>query len=300
MRTDGDLPSPPPRTPRRRLVTAAALLLVAVGAAVAAAALLTRYMDARAASARVATARVVVARADIPVATSIQRDWLAVVDWPTASGLEGTEADPVRLVDRVAIVPIGRGEPVLAAKLAGPGARGGLATLVLDGMRAVAVRVDDVVGVAGFVHPGDRVDVIVTMAPGNQEPPSSRVILQNVKVLAVGKDVQHKGKETERSLAATVATLMVTPHDSERLALASSKGKLLLTLRGDGDQTVEVTPGARPAELLAHSGDARRAPGRAARAASAGRAPHAPGKDTVEIIRGNLFEKRNFARAGDP
>jgi pilus assembly protein CpaB len=299
------------KKPRKRLVKAAALMLLAVLSAVGAAVLLTRYMDARTAAARVPTVRVVTARVDIPIATPIKAEWLAAVDWPTASGLDGASENPADLVDRIAIVPIAKGEPVIAARLAEPGARGGLATLVSEGMRAVAVRVDDVVGVAGFLHPGDRVDVIVTMAPGGQEPPTAKVILQNVKVLAVGRDVQHKGREAEKSVAATVATLMVAPEESERLALASSKGKLLLTLRGMGDDSIEETGGAQPSELLALAGDGKRAPAPAPKApapparrakqtgkATAAQDARPPEKETVEIIRGDLFEKRDFVKGG--
>lgn len=308
MRTDENATRPPGGKPRKRIARAVALLALATLAAVGTALLLTRYMDARTAAARVPTVKVVAAAADIPVATAIKAEWLTVVDWPASSRPEGAAQEPSVVADRIAIVPIGKGEPVLAAKLAQPGARGGLATLVPDGLRAVAVRVDDVVGVAGFIHPGDRVDVIVTMQAKADAPPVSKVILQDIKVLAVGKDVEHRGKESEKAVPATVATLMVTPDESEALALGATRGKLLLALRGISDEAVAETPGMSPPVLLAAaagepahaappvSKPARRVVRRASPNAAPAPAPPAE-KKVVEILRGDLFERRDFAKA---
>lgn len=297
------------KRPRRAVTRAVLYLTVGVGAAVGAAFLLTRYMDARTAAARVPTEQVVVARVGIPPATAIKSEWLTLVEWPTASKPEGTSGEVKSLEGRVAIGPILKGEPILASKLAQAGANGGLSALVPEGMRAVAVRVDDVVGVAGFLHPGDSVDVIVTMKPReNSSEFASKVILQNVKVLAVGKDVQHRGREAEKAVPATVATLMVTPAQSEELALGAAKGKLLLTLRGAGDDELADTSGALPHVLFASV--ARETPRAPAASPPPARtrpqskregAPERPPeqKQTVEVIRGDLFEKRDFAKAGE-
>ena len=306
--TDANNRSPATSKPRKRIVKATALLSFAVLAAIGTALLLTRYMDARTAAARVPTTRVVVAAVDVPVATAIRPEWLTIVDWPSASRPEGVAQDPAALVDRVALVPITKGEPVLDGKLAQPGARGGLATLVPEGFRAVAVRVDDVVGVAGFIHPGDRVDVIATMASRAAGEPVAKVILQNVKVLAVGKDVQSKGRDAEKAVAATVATLMVSPEESESLALGATKGKLLLTLRGLGDEDVAETEGATAAVLLAAAAPPPKASaaapakptavrGKKAAPAKVATSDAPQQKQTVEILRGDLFEKRDFNKA---
>ncbi|WP_242395469.1 Flp pilus assembly protein CpaB, partial [Anaeromyxobacter oryzisoli] len=238
------------RRRRRKAALGIALIVVAIGAALAAASLLTRYMDRRVAEARVPVEKVAVARVDIPVASPIAADWIALVDWPAAARPVGAVTNPATLVGRVALVPIAKGEPVLPGKLVEAGARAGLATLLAPGARAVAVRVDDVVGVAGFLHPGDRVDVIATMKPRDEAPFVSKIILQDVKVLAVGKDLEQRAKDAEKAKPATVATVMVTPEESERLALAATKGQLLLALRGIGDEAPIATTGAVPARLL--------------------------------------------------
>jgi pilus assembly protein CpaB len=297
----------PAAKPRKRIVRAVALFGLALLAAITTALLLTRYMDARTAAARVPTTPVVAAAVDIPVATPIKAEWLTVVQWPETSRPDGAETTADALAGRVPIIAIGKGEPILAAKLAQPGARGGLAALLPEGMRAVAVRVDDVVGVAGFIHPGDRVDVIVTMQPRYQDAPMSKVILQNVKVLAVGKEVEYSGKDSSKATTATVATLMVSPEESESLALGANKGKLLLALRGIGDAEVAETEGITAPVLLAAAA-APPAPSSPPKAAGslrprkpAPRPPEPPPqKQTVEILRGDLFEKRDFAKVEGP
>jgi pilus assembly protein CpaB len=218
-------------------------------------------------------------------------------------------------VGRVAITPILKGEPILEAKLASSEAGNGLAALLPEGMRAVAVRVDDVVGVAGFLHPSDNVDVIVTMKPrddGNS-PTVSKIILQNIRVLAVGKEVTHGERNLDKSIPATVATLMVDSEQSERLALASTKGKILLSLRSRLDLADVDSDGITPPVLLAGAPVATPVasapkPSRPARASRPRRsaqprvvtaAPSAGEKQVVEVIRGDLFEKRDFQKEGD-
>jgi pilus assembly protein CpaB len=288
-------------------VRAAAFLVVAVLLALGATLLFTRYMDARTAALRVPTEKVVVAAMDIPVASPIKPEWLTTIDWPKISRPDSASADPAAFFGKIAMAPIAKGEAILPAKLASADGRGGLAALLAAGSRAVSVRVDDVVGVAGFVHPGDRVDVIVTMSPRNDMVFASKVILQNVKVLAVGQDLEHSGRDAERAAPATVATLQVSPEESEALALAATRGKLLLALRGVTDDDVAQTKGVVPAALLAAAGPE---PAPAAPAQPAPRARrHEPRKreavaqappqkehQVVEILRGDLFEKRDFEK----
>lgn len=292
--------------PKKSALRAVLFLAFAVGASVAAAVLLTRYMDARTAAVRVPTEKVVVARLDIPVASPLQTDWMTTVDWPSASRPDGAVSDPSLLAGRVPLQPIARGEAILPAKLADLGSKGGLSALIPTGMRAAAVHVDDVVGVAGFLHPGDRVDVLVALKPREDGPVVSKIVLENVRVLAVGKDMEHRGKDQERAVSVTVATLMVSGEQSERLWLASSQGKLLLTLRGLGDEEAVTTRGVtasqllslaqvdapRPAEPVAARAVTRKA--HATPMAKASVPAAAPPKKTIEILRGDLFEKRDF------
>ena len=119
-------------------------------------------------------------------------------------------------------------QPILPAMLAAKNAGNGLAALIPPNMRAMAVRVDDVVGVAGFIHPDDRVDVLVTLRPNRPgAETTTKVFMQNVKVLAVGQEVESNDKARLHASPATVATLLVSPSDSERLALAAAEGRLI-------------------------------------------------------------------------
>jgi pilus assembly protein CpaB len=293
---------------KRSGLRALVFLVFAGVAALGTALVLTRYLEARTAAVRVPTTPVVVARLDIPLATPLRLESLAVVEWPTASLPDRAVSDPAKLVGRVATTPILKGEAILEAKLASSDAGAGLAALLPPGMRAVAVRVDDVVGVAGFVHPGDHVDVIVTMRPNEtgQSPPVSKIFLQSIRVLAVGKDVSQGGRGDSKPVAATVATLMVDSEQSERLALAATKGQILLALRSRVDLDDVVTAGVIPPELLAGAEGARivvsnvsSSPTPTVRRPSVRRvvAPQptpVAERQTVEVIRGDLFEKRDF------
>jgi pilus assembly protein CpaB len=298
--------------PRRRSGLRAAIFLAfALVAAVATALVLTRYLEARTAAARVPTEKVVVAALDVPLATALRAEALKVVDWPAAARPERAASDPASLVGRVAITPILKGEPILEAKLASSEAGSGLAALLPEGMRAVAVRVDDVVGVAGFLHPSDNVDVIVTMKPRDdgESPTVSKIILQNIRVLAVGKEVTQAERSVEKTNPATVATLMVDSEQSEKLALASTKGKILLSLRSRLDLADVDSDGITPPVLLAGAPAVATVavvkPSPPARAAGRSRRPEpkvvpvAPAvqpNQVVEVIRGDLFEKRDFQK----
>lgn len=282
---------------RRSGLRALVFLMVALVAAVGSALLLTRYMDARVAAARVPTEKVVVADVELPIGSELRAENLRAVNWPAAGRPEGSFTDPAALVGKVVASHIYRQEPILSARLAGA-AGGGLSAMLAPGKRAVAVRVDDVVGVAGFVHPGDSVDVIATLrSDGGNSITSSRVILQNIKVLAVGKELDQRAKGPDKVVQATVATLQVDAAQSERLALAATHGKLLLTLRSSTDVELVVTPGITAAALLAlptpgpvATGHGRPMTARVARAPAPAQKPG----DSVEILRGDLFEQRQF------
>lgn len=281
-------------------------LLIGLAAAVIAALLFSRYIEIRTAAARVPTVKVAVASQDLPEATTLDRKHLTVIDWPQSSLPEGTFPESEKIIGRVVINKIVKGEPLLEGRLAALGAGRGLAALLERGMRAVAVRVDDVVGVAGFIHPGDSVDVIVTMKPREESGvlPASKVILQNIRVLAVGQELQRKEGSLEKAQLTTVATLMVDSEQSERLALAATKGKILLTLRGGTDTEEVETMGVVPPDLIATAAPRQESPASARpRVAKASRAKAKPAEGkaegkVIEIMRGDLFEKRDFAKQG--
>jgi pilus assembly protein CpaB len=286
--------------PRGTRARALIYLAAAIAAALGTSLLLTRYMDARVAAVRVPTEKVVVAASDLPIATTLRPELLASVDWPLASMPAGTARDPQELTDQVVAVPVVRGEPVLRSKLAsGAMGKSALSTALPAGMRAVSVRVDDVVAVAGFIHPGDRVDVIVTMktADSGDAPIRSKVILQNVKVLAVGKELDSRNLDPQKPIAATVATLQVDSQQAEMLALAASKGQILLALRGGADEDVVRTGGSSAYTLYA--GHEPVVPVKVAKRAPPPPPPPRPSKD-VEILRGDLFERRDFGKGSNP
>lgn len=296
----------------RLVIRAVVLLSLALVAAGAAAFLLTSWVNKRTAIARVPTAKVVVTTIDVPVGTRLAKEHLSTVEWPLASRPGSALAEPSSAEGQIVAAPIFKGEAVLPEKLVSGKRGSGLAALLPDGARAVSVRVDDVVGVAGFVHPGDFVDVIVTMRPGEGAGSTytSKTILQNLKVLAVGKEVEGQTKIGDKVIPATVATLQVNSAQAEMLALAASKGQLLLALRSGGDDEPVVTRGVVPQALLAGSepppppavkaDPPPRGRVRSRVAAKPAEAPK-PEKQVVEIMRGDLFERRGFEKkAGTP
>jgi pilus assembly protein CpaB len=286
----------------RWAVRAGLFLALALVAAGGAALLLTRWVNARMAVARVPTAPVVVAAEDLPVGTRLARKHLRAVDWPEASRPRSATSDPAAWEGRVVASRLYQGEPLLAEKLVSGKAGQGLAALLPEGARAVSVRVDDVAGVAGFVHPGDVVDVIVTMRPSESTGSyTSKIILQAIRVLAVGKEVDAAAQGNDKVFPSTVATLQVDSLQAERLALAASRGQLLLALRNGADGALVETRGVGPAALLAPVEPALQA-GPAPRVAGPPPVPPpATGRDrqVVEILRGDLFERRQFEKKED-
>src|SRR5215471_10564400 len=239
------------------------------------------------------TQGVVVAAAELPLGTELKKEDLTVVNFPVGAAPEGSFNKPADLIGRGVISTIVKNEPVLAAKLASKEAGAGLPPVIPDGMRAVSVRVNEVIGVAGYVLPGTRVDVLCTESPTNQQTDvTSKVILSNVQVLTAGTRME-QDKDKGKPMQVTVVTLLVYPDQSERLALASTEGKIQLALRNPLDQSAPATPGVKPAVLLGmapakpttpvHTASSKRVTGPVTQAAPVAAMP------TVEMIRG---EKR--------
>jgi len=289
------------RSSRRSAFRAIAFLVLAVVAAIAAAVILSDRFDERLADikdSQVVTMSVVVADVDLPLGTTLDADLIKAVDWPEESTPEGHFEVVEDLFDRVVVTKIYKGEPILVPKLADAGAGAGLSAILPPGMLAVAVRVDDVVGVAGFIHPGDSVDIIVTMKPEGQTntQTTSKIILQNVRVLTVGKQLNRNEQKRAKPMPTTVATLMVTPDEAEALALAAAKGKILLALRSALSEEFVATEGMNATGLMPQLAHRRPALGRRRKIAQPVATPApvpAPG-DVVEILRGDRFEQRRF------
>jgi pilus assembly protein CpaB len=201
----------------------------------------------------------------------------------------GSFTDPQALIGRGLIQPVTTNEAVLPSKLAPVEAGAGLPPVIPEGMRAVSVRVNDVIGVAGYVLPGTRVDVVATMSPTQQPTDmTSKVVLTNVLVLAAGTRIEQDAEEN-RPVAVSVVTLLVDPVEAERVTLASTEGKIQLALRNPLDQTAPSTPGIKPPALVGGVPPARTIARAAApvRVAAAAPAPAAPALPTVEVIRGD-------------
>lgn len=241
-----------------------------------------------------ATQPVVVAAIDLQLGTALKKEDMTTLSFPEGTAPAGSFAKPEEILERGLIVPVVKNEPILAAKLAPKEAGAGLPPVIPEGMRAVSVRVNEVVGVAGYVLPGTRVDVVATASPtSNTAETTSKVILSNMQVLTAGTRLEQDQKDGQ-PMQVTVVTLLVTPEQSERLALASTEGKIQLALRNPLDQTAPETPGIRTAGLLGGKGSVPPSdPGRAARAATRPRAqsespaPVVVAQPTVEMIRGD-------------
>jgi pilus assembly protein CpaB len=231
----------------------------------------------------VPTRKVVVANTNLSLGRQLRREDLAAIDWPVASVPEGSFDDPAAVIDRGLIVSVVKNEPILPAKLASKEAGAGLPPIIPPGKRALSVRVNEVIGVAGYVLPGTRVDVVATANPSSrQEDITTKVVLQNVEVLAAGTRLEQDTPDG-KPMQVTVVTLLVTPDESERLALASTEGKIQLALRNPMDTATLVTPGVKPGILL---GMAR--PAMVRRPAVPGQpAPPAPPPPSVEVIKGD-------------
>jgi len=237
------------------------------------------------------TSPVVVAASNLDVGAELNKDAVRVVQWPAASVPEGALTAVDDVVGRGIIVPIVENEPILEAKLASKEAGAGLPPAIPPGFRALSVRVNEVIGVAGYVLPGTHVDVVVTLNPGNdQHDITSKVILTNVQVLAAGTKIDRE-TDKDKPMPVSVVTLLVDPDQAERLTLAASEGKIQLALRNPLDRATPSTPGVRPAALLGPAPAVRPYRPRAAGAAAPQAAKivvTAPVEPiTVEIIRGD-------------
>ncbi len=279
-----------------RNVTALVVLVVAVAAGAAAVFLANRWMSEQAGVK--AGAQVVVAATDLELGTQLTPQALQVVDWPRESVPQGAFADTKDLLEkkdgppaRVLKISVQKGEPVSEAKLAPVGAKGGLASLIAVGKRAMTVSVNEIVGVAGFALPGNYVDILVSTQDEKAKDAAqqiSKTVLQRVLVLAVAQETQ---RDPNKPVVVSAVTLEVTPEQAEKIDLARSVGSLTLVLRSQVDTATAETPGARKAQLLAATDAAEPAPTEAEKPAAPPKraksaAVRAPATEQVEVIKG--------------
>jgi len=214
--------------------------------------LVTRYVASVRAYAKELN-NVVVAKMEIPLGAKITVEQLALAPMPNASAPEGAFLKLEEVVGRVALTPIGVREPITKLKLAPEGVGAGLSAVIPEGYRAMTVKVDDIVGVSGFVMPGSYVDVVAVIVPvtasNSTQGPISKIVLQNIKVLASGPKIDSPQDQRQPSEVKAV-TLQVTPGEAEKLVLAANEGKLQLVMRNYTDQEDSETTGANKASLL--------------------------------------------------
>jgi len=196
--------------------------------------------------------KIAVAKVAIPIGSKIIPEQIMVVQFPKESTPDGAFESPEKLAGRVAVTNIAAREPITESRLAPEGTAAGLSAIIPEGYRAMTVKVDDAAGISGFIMPGTMVDVVVVIDPregSGMQDPISKIVLQNIKVLANGQNID-KPKDEREANSVKAVTLQVTPEQAEKLALASSEGKLQLVMRSQIDQGDEQTPGVNKRGLL--------------------------------------------------
>jgi len=193
--------------------------------------------------------QVAVAARALPMGTLLTASDVKLVAWPQSSPVAGGYSNVEEVVNRGLVAAVVENEPLTNGKVAAKEAGAGLPPLITQGMRAISVKVDEVVGVAGFVVPGARVDVVVTLNQ-QQDAGMSRTVVENVQVLTAGTRIDQQQAKDGRPLPSTVVTLLVTPDNAERIALAGNVGRITLTLRNPLDQTPVDTKGTRVNALM--------------------------------------------------
>ncbi len=229
---------------------------------------------------------VVVAANDIQVGAKLQAPDVLVVTIPPSAVPPGAFSATSKVLGRGAVMPVSKGEFILPSKLAALNAGAGLPSLIPQGMRAVSVRVNDVVSVAGFVQPGTRVDVLATGTQGGGNERQTTTVLENVAVIAVGKTLDRSSTDAQ---TAPVITLLVSPDDAQKLALVSQEGRIQLSLRNPLDTKKGGIGATRTSSLyLGDKPVATTEPKpKAHKVVAKGSTPPPPAPYTVEMIRGS-------------
>jgi pilus assembly protein CpaB len=267
----------------RALIMLAFALIAGVAAVVLAGRWLTQQTQ-------VVSTEVIVASRDIGLGQPIGANLLQKVPWPSSAVPAGSFNDLKQLEGRVVIIAMQRGEPVLEAKLAPVGTKGGLSAVIPQGKRALTVRVNEVVGVAGFALPGNYVDVMVNTQDDRKQQ-VSKIVLEKILVLAVA---QEASRDDTKPKVVNAVTLEVTPQEAEKLDLARSVGSLSLALRNQIDANPALTEGVRKDDLLGLRAPPPPPPPAPVAAASVSAAPPPkrryrpppPKDEVVEVIRG--------------
>jgi pilus assembly protein CpaB len=237
---------------------------------------------------------VVVATADLPWGTKLKPEMMTMVPFLKESLPSGYASDTAGLVGRVTIMPLKRNEPVVEARLAPENiTTGGVSAVVKPGKRAIAVKGDKVIGISGFIQPGNHVDVLVTLTEPKSKIEVTKMVLDNILVLATGTEIQQNADG--KPAPVDVYTLEVGPEDGEKLALAAAQGKLQFALRNVTDTNTVLTEGATITETLA---SLRKPQAPAQKVSKTWKAPAKAqaqaAKFTVEEIKGSTVSQKSF------
>ncbi|MGQ0441825.1 MAG: Flp pilus assembly protein CpaB [Methylophilaceae bacterium] len=223
------------------------MLIIALIAGVGAVTMASRWLTQRSAEVN----KIAVAAVDITLGQKLTPEMVKMVDWPASSIPPDSFNDTAKLTDRVIKTSLQRGEPVMESKLAPIGTQGGLSAVIAEGKRAITVRVNDVIGVAGFALPGNYVDIIVNTQTENQredrDQDISKIVLERILVLAVAQEL---GQDQTKPKVVNAVTLEVSPEQAEAIDLARSVGTLSLVLRNQIDQNFGITEGITKDGLL--------------------------------------------------
>jgi len=248
------------------------------------------------------TQPVVVAATDLKWGTAISKEMVKGLPFLKRTLPPGSFRDAASVEGRTLVYPVREGEPILESQLAPRTAdAGGIAAVIGPRKRAMAVKVDKVIGVSGFIHPGNRVDVVATFNRlGNDSTPATKTVIENVLVLAAGPEMEKTGKG-EKSAPVDVITLEVTADEGEKLALAATEGKLQLALRNQADSEEVPTQGTTVARLMSSVSLKEPAPVKARPVVRAVRATapaprQAPPVQYVDVIRGGAVTASKFER----
>jgi len=249
--------------------------------------------------ARLQTVGIVVAQVDIPLGSTINPNQVAVSAWPKDNYPKDAIADSKVVAGRVALRDFTRGEPVVESKLVPLNKPTGLLSLkVPSGMRAFSIKVNEAVGVGGFIVPDSRVDVVVTTTPSqNSQEKVAKIVLEDIRVLAAGQVIEQK---ENKPVTVNTVTLALLPEEAEKLALAGNDGIIQLVMRNFADNVLVLTGGSNKGRLLSSyrnaplvpeaalaKGDKPRRVSRKAPSPAAASAPSPKKAYTVEVIKGN-------------
>ncbi len=270
------------------------ILLMAIVIGALTSAIVYRYLrsqqaaiEAARSASTTATVDVIVASATIPIGSRIEVNQLKTVRWPADAEPEGTFHAAEQVVGSIARTTVEKNEPLIQSQLVNQQA-GLLPLLITDGMRGMSVKVDSVTGVSGFITPNSRVDVLVSGTPEGQGEQMSKVVLQNIRVLATGTSIEHLDN---KPVEVPTVTLLVSPQDAEKLTLATRQEPVRLALRNYRDEDPVPTSGVTVRALFGR--ERQPAPPPAAAAVVAKRHEPSP-RYSVEVILGEKLTRQEL------